>query len=75
MADWMVWLAVAGVLIVLELATGTFYLLMMAIGLAFGALAAWMGATMPVQTITAAVHPPQPDPAIGCHYGGKRVIS
>lgn len=54
MADWMVWLAAAGVLIVLELFTGTFYLLMMAIGLAFGALAAWLGATMPVQTIAAA---------------------
>ena len=55
MADWMIWLAVAGVLIVLELFTGTFYLLMMAIGLAFGALAAWLGASMPVQTIAAAV--------------------
>jgi membrane protein implicated in regulation of membrane protease activity len=55
MADWMVWLAAAGVLIVLELFTGTFYLLMIAIGLVFGALAAWLGAAMPVQTIIAAV--------------------
>ena len=55
MADWMVWLAAAGVLIVLELFSGTFYLLMMALGLAFGALAAWLGAAMPVQTIAAAV--------------------
>jgi membrane protein implicated in regulation of membrane protease activity len=55
MADWMVWLAAAGVLIVLELFTGTFYLLMIAIGLVFGALAAWLGAAMPVQTIVAAV--------------------
>jgi membrane protein implicated in regulation of membrane protease activity len=55
MADWMVWLAAAGVLIVLELFTGTFYLLVMAIGVAFGALAAWLGAAMPVQTIVAAV--------------------
>ena len=55
MADWMAWLAAAGVLIVLELFTGTFYLLMMAVGLAFGALAAWLGATMPVQTIAAAL--------------------
>jgi len=55
MADWMGWLAAAGVLIVLELFSGTFYLLMMALGLAFGALAAWLGAAMPVQTITAAV--------------------
>ena len=55
MADWMVWLAAAGVLIVLELFSGTFYLLMMAVGLVFGALAAWLGAAMPVQTIAAAV--------------------
>jgi len=55
MADWMVWLAAAGVLIVMELFTGTFYLLMIAIGLLFGALAAWLGAAMPVQTIVAAV--------------------
>lgn len=55
MADWMVWLAAAGVLIVLELFTGTFYLLMMAVGLAFGGLAAWLGAAMPGQTIAAAV--------------------
>lgn len=55
MTDWMGWLAAAGVLIVLELFSGTFYLLMMAVGLAFGALAAWLGAAMPVQTITAAV--------------------
>lgn len=55
MADWMVWSAAAGVLIVLELFTGTFYLLMMALGLVFGALAAWLGAGMPLQTIAAAV--------------------
>jgi membrane protein implicated in regulation of membrane protease activity len=55
MADWMGWLAAAGVLIVLELFTGTFYLLMMAVGLAFGAVAAWLGASIPVQAIVAAV--------------------
>ena len=36
MADWINWLVAAGVLVVLELFTGTFYLLMMAIGLGFG---------------------------------------
>jgi membrane protein implicated in regulation of membrane protease activity len=55
MLDWMGWLAAAGVLVVLELFSGTFYLLMMALGLAFGALAAWLGAAMPGQTIAAAV--------------------
>jgi membrane protein implicated in regulation of membrane protease activity len=55
MSDWMNWLAAAGVLVVLELMSGTFYLLMIAIGLAFGALAALAGASMPVQTIVAAL--------------------
>jgi membrane protein implicated in regulation of membrane protease activity len=55
MADWINWLVAAGVLVVLELFTGTFYLLMIAIGTAFGALAALAGFSMPVQTIAAAV--------------------
>ncbi len=55
MADWMNWLIAAGVLVVFELFTGTFYLLMIAIGLAFGAVAAWAGMGAPVQTIVAAV--------------------
>ena len=55
MADWMNWLVAAGVLVVLELFTGTFYLLMIAIGLGFGALAALAGASGPVQTIAAAL--------------------
>jgi membrane protein implicated in regulation of membrane protease activity len=54
MADWINWLVAAGVLVVLELFTGTFYLLMIAIGLAFGALAAWLGMSGAVQTIVAA---------------------
>ncbi|HEX9172864.1 MAG TPA: NfeD family protein [Telluria sp.] len=55
MADWMNWLIAAGVLVILELFTGTFYLLMIAIGLAFGALAALLGWPVPAQTIVAAV--------------------
>ncbi|MFL6673224.1 MAG: NfeD family protein [Massilia sp.] len=55
MADWMNWLVAAGALVILELFTGTFYLLMIAIGLAFGALAALAGAAVPLQTIAAAV--------------------
>ena len=39
MADWTYWLIGAGVLIVAELFIGTFYLLMIALGLVFGALA------------------------------------
>ena len=55
MADWINWLVAAGVLVVLELFTGTFYLLMIAIGLGFGALAALGGMSGAAQTIIAAV--------------------
>jgi membrane protein implicated in regulation of membrane protease activity len=55
MAQWMDWLVAAGALVILELFSGTFYLLMIAIGLAFGALAALAGASVPVQTLVAGV--------------------
>jgi membrane protein implicated in regulation of membrane protease activity len=55
MQIWMEWLIAAGVLVILELFSGTFYLLMIAIGLAFGALAALVGLSGPVQAIVAGV--------------------
>jgi len=54
-SDWMGWLVAAGVLVILELFSGTFYLLMIAIGLAVGGVVALAGATMPAQAIAAAV--------------------
>ena len=54
MSDWSMWLLAAGVLVVLELLTGTFYLLMIAVGLAAGAAVAFAGASGPLQTVTAA---------------------
>lgn len=54
MTDWMSWLVIAGILIIAELFTGTFYLLMIAIGLGAGALAALSGASGPLQTLVAA---------------------
>jgi membrane protein implicated in regulation of membrane protease activity len=54
MLDWMNWLVGAGILVVAELFTGTFYLLMIAIGLAFGGIAALLGLSGPVQTLVAA---------------------
>jgi membrane protein implicated in regulation of membrane protease activity len=54
MADWMNWLVAAGVLVILELFTGTFYLLMIAIGLAVGGIVALAGGGFPVQAIGAA---------------------
>ncbi len=55
MTDWMSWLVGAGILVVAELFTGTFYLLMIAIGLGAGALAALAGASGSTQTFVAAV--------------------
>ena len=55
MADWSFWLIAAGVAVIVELFIGTFYLLMIAIGLACGALAAAMNLALPVQTLVAAV--------------------
>jgi membrane protein implicated in regulation of membrane protease activity len=55
MADSTVWWLMTGIAVAVELATGTFYLLMVAIGLAAGALAAHAGATPAYQFVVAAV--------------------
>ena len=49
------WWLMAGAAVVAELLTGTFYLLMLAIGLAAGALAAHLGFDMEAQLVCAAV--------------------
>ncbi|OON62667.1 NfeD family protein [Massilia sp. KIM] len=54
MSDWTAWLIGAGILVIAELFTGTFYLLMIAIGLAAGSLAALAGLDGPLQTLAAA---------------------
>ena len=55
MSEWGMWLLLAGGLVVLELFTGTFYLLMVALGLVAGALAALSGAAMGLQLLSAAI--------------------
>ncbi|RZT10155.1 Membrane protein implicated in regulation of membrane protease activity [Duganella sp. CF402] len=55
MADWSYWLAAAGLTVILELFSGTFYLLMIAIGLAAGSAAALLGLGEAVQLLVAAV--------------------
>lgn len=55
MTSWMLWLALAGGLIILELFSGTFYLLMIALAMLAAALAAVAGATVAVQLLLAAV--------------------
>lgn len=49
------WWLVAGGLVLAELATGTFYLLMLALGAASGALAALAGTGLTAQLLTAAL--------------------
>lgn len=55
MAESTVWWLLAGAAVAVELLTGTFYLLMLAVGLAAAALAAHAGVGMVVQIVTAAV--------------------
>lgn len=55
MTDSTLWWLLAGTATALELFTGTFYLLMLAIGMAAGAIAAHAGAGTAVQLVCAAV--------------------
>ena len=50
-----VWWLLAGITVAIELATGTFYLLMISTGLAAAAVAAHLGVPMTGQVVTAAV--------------------
>jgi membrane protein implicated in regulation of membrane protease activity len=50
-----IWWLLTFALVALELATGTLYALLVAIGFAFGAVAAHLGASQPVQIVCAAV--------------------
>jgi len=49
MAESTIWWLLAGGLIALELLTGTFYLLMLSLGVAGAAIAAHLGASVTVQ--------------------------
>jgi membrane protein implicated in regulation of membrane protease activity len=55
MAESTIWWLLTGTAVAVELVTGTFYLLMLAMGLAAGALAAHAGAAVTVQIIVAAL--------------------
>ncbi len=55
MADSTLWWLLAGALVALELLTGTFYLLMLALGAAAGALVAHTGSSFTVQIVVAAL--------------------
>lgn len=55
MEAWTWWLVVAGVVIICELFTGTFYLLMFALGLASAAIASLFVSSVQLQMLIAAV--------------------
>jgi membrane protein implicated in regulation of membrane protease activity len=55
MSAWMIWLSLAGLVVILELFTGTFYLLMIAIGLVAGALTALFHGSSEMALIVAAI--------------------
>jgi membrane protein implicated in regulation of membrane protease activity len=54
-ADSTMWWVLAGAAVAVELVTGSLYLLMLAFGFAAGAAAAYLGAPLPSQLITAAL--------------------
>ena len=54
MEEYTLWWLAAGAVVVAELLTGTFYLLMVAVGLAAAALAAHLGLPLALQIVTAA---------------------
>lgn len=55
MTDSTIWWLLAGIAIAVEMVTGTFYLLMLAVGMVAGALVAHLGASVIVQIVVAAV--------------------
>ncbi len=55
MSDWTAWMIAAGLLMALEMFIGTFYLLMIGVGLAAAGVVALAGASGSIQILTAAV--------------------
>lgn len=53
--NWISWLVFAALLVMAELATGTFFLLAVGLALLYPALAAWMGAAVSTQLTLAAL--------------------
>jgi membrane protein implicated in regulation of membrane protease activity len=51
MAHFWIWWILGALLIGLELATGTFYLLAVGVAFGLGGVAAWLGASLPMQLI------------------------
>lgn len=52
---WLLWLVAGFVLVIAELVTGTFYLLVIGIGAFVGAVVAWLGGNVLVQAVVGSV--------------------
>lgn len=65
-----VWWLAAGALVVAELLTGTFYLLMVAVGVVAGAIAAHLDLSLPLQIVAAALV--GVGLVVGLHHARKR---
>ena len=52
---WLMWVIVGFVLVIAELLTGTFYLLVIGVGAFAAALAAWLGAGVMVQAVAGSI--------------------
>ena len=55
MDDWMIWFGMAGILVISEIFSGTFYLLMIALGALAGGAAALVGFVFSLQMAIAAI--------------------
>lgn len=55
MDDWMIWFGMAGILVIAEIFSGTFYLLMIALGALAGGAAALAGCVFSLQMAIAAI--------------------
>jgi membrane protein implicated in regulation of membrane protease activity len=55
MHDWMIWFGMAGILVIAEIFSGTFYLLMIAAGAVAGGVAALAGLVFALQMAIAAI--------------------
>src|SRR5579862_6125792 len=55
MENYMILLVAALALLAAEMLTGTFYLLMIAIGIACGGVAGWLGASLDAQLLTSSI--------------------
>src|SRR5207248_3102146 len=73
MADYWIWWILAALLVGLELATGTFYLLAVGIAFLFGGVTAWLGASLTMQMIVGGALSAA---ALAiAHYWRKRMVS